>query len=120
MPILSEQPILIPSTPEEVYPHQWIYNFIVHSPTVDTGTVKIQLLPYNAETKQLGSGVYMETIDTNDLWLAVSEVPEVGRAMATIFNALGPLKEWIKTKNTQVQPEVVEEVQPEVVEEANI
>ena len=45
MAIQPEQPIVVPAVPEKTYTEQWVYNLVVHAPTLTTGNVRIELLP---------------------------------------------------------------------------
>lgn len=121
MPINNPNPVTIPPTPEVVYPHIWLYNIIIHAPTVNSGRITIETLPYNADTQSIGSGDYVQKIETTEMWRAVSEVPEVQVAMNAIFAAIEPLKNWIDAQNQPpVVPDVVVEEPDVVVEEPDI
>lgn len=87
--IITTEPI-----PAKEFPHLWLYNILVHAPSVTTGSITIETLPYNSETQEIGSGSNMVSIQTDDLWKAVNEVPEVAQAMGAIFNAVEVLREW--------------------------
>jgi hypothetical protein len=110
MPIVNPNPVVVPPTPEVVYPYIWLYNIMIHAPAIDTGRITIETLPYNADSQAIGGGDYIQTIQTDQLWKAVAEVPEVAAAMQAIIDAVEPLNNWI---NLQNQPPVV----PEVIEE---
>jgi len=113
MPINNPNPVIIPPTPEIVYPHIWLYNISVHAPTVNSGRITIETLPYNADTQSIGSRDRFQMIETDRLWSAVAEVPEVAIAMQAIIDAVMPLKNWIDAQN---QPPMI----PDVVEESDI
>jgi hypothetical protein len=109
MPITNPNPIIIPPTPEVTYPHIWLYNVMIHAPSIDTGRITVEALPYNADTQSIASGDYVQKIETSDLWKAVEEVPEVEQAMQAILAAVVPLKNWIDLQNQPlVVPDVVE------------
>ena len=110
MPIINPNPVVIPPTPEVTYPHIWLYNVMIHAPSIDTGRITVEALPYNADTQSIASGDYVQRMETDQLWKAVAEVPEVAAAMQAIIDAVVPLKNWIDLQN---QPPVV----PDVVEE---
>ena len=111
MPIANPNPVTVPSTPEVVYPYIWLYNIIVHAPSTTTGRITIETLPYNGDSQAIGSGEYIQTIQTDQLWKAVAEVPEVAQAMQAIIDAVVPLKNWIDLQNQlPVVSDVVEEV----------
>jgi hypothetical protein len=102
MPIIPEHPIVVPPVPGETYTEQWIYNLVVHSPAINSGRVQIQLLPFDPTVPKIGPGELLENIETDRLWDAVAEVPEVAAAMQAVLDAVGPLRAWIAA---QVEPE---------------
>jgi hypothetical protein len=109
MPIIPEQPIVVPPVPGETYTEQWIYNLVVHSPAINSGRVQIQLLPFDPTVPKIGPGELLENIETDRLWDAVAEVPEVAAAMQAVLAAVGPLRAWIAA---QVEPESEPEPEP--------
>jgi hypothetical protein len=110
MPIIPEQPIVVPAIPAETYTEQWIYNLVVHSPAINSGRVQIQLLPFDPTVPKIGPGELLENIETDRLWDAIAEVPEVAAAMQAVLAAVGPLRAWIAA---QVEPEPEPEPEPE-------
>jgi hypothetical protein len=112
MPIIPDQPIVVPPVPGETYTEQWIYNLVVHSPAINSGRVQIQLLPFDPVTPKIGPGELLENIETDRLWDAVAEVPEVAAAMQAVLDAVEPLRAWIAAQNAP-QPEPEPEPEPE-------
>lgn len=104
MPITPEQPIVVPPQAGVTFDQQWIYNLVVHAPSVDSGRVLIELLPFAAEAQTIGSSQHIEVIQTDQLWKAAAEVPEVAAAMQAVINCVGPLRNWIKAQAEQPQP----------------
>ena len=105
MPIANETPLVLPPTPGEAFPHLWLYGITVLAPTVSTGAITIDALPFNADTGRMASGDHVQRIQTDQLWLAAQQVPEVGAAIAAIVAAFDPLKAWIAAKEaTAAQP----------------
>ena len=51
--VLSPNPITIPAQAEKSYPDLWIRNFSIVAPTVSSGNVRIELLPYNDSTEEI-------------------------------------------------------------------
>lgn len=98
MPLTNPTPVIIPPVEEKQFPHLWLSNIIIHAPAIDRGRVVIETLPYNGTTYEIGSGQDMVSIQTDDLWSAVQEVPEVAQAMGAIFLAIEPLRAWIAAK----------------------
>jgi hypothetical protein len=111
MPIIPDQPIVVPPVPGETYTEQWIYNLVVHSPAINSGRVQIQLLPFDPVAPKIGPGELLENIETDRLWDAVAEVPEVAAAMQAVLDAVGPLRAWIAAQ--AVVPELEPEAEPE-------
>jgi hypothetical protein len=101
MPIIPDQPIVVPPVPGETYTEQWIYNLVVHSPAINSGRVQIQLLPFDPTVPKIGPGELLENIETDRLWDAVAEVPEVAAAMQAVLASVEPLRAWIAA---QVEP----------------
>ena len=115
MPIIPDQPIVVPPVPGETYTEQWIYNLVVHSPAINSGRVQIQLLPFDPVAPKIGPGELLENIETDRLWDAVSEVPEVAAAMQAVLDAVGPLRAWIAAQSVvpEPEPELEEELESE-------
>lgn len=99
MPITPEQPIVVPPQAGVTFDQQWIYNLVVHSPTVDSGRVLIELLPFSASEHAIGSSQHLEVIQTDQFWKAAAEVPEVAAAMQAVINCVGPLRNWVKAQS---------------------
>jgi hypothetical protein len=110
MPIIPDQPIVVPPVPGETYTEQWIYNLVVHSPAINSGRVQIQLLPFDPVAPKIGPGELLENIETDRLWDAVAEVPEVAAAMQAVLAAVEPLRAWIAA---QVEPAPPAELEAE-------
>ena len=99
--IPNPNPVVTEPVPVKEYPHLWLYNINIHVPSITTGRISVETLPYNSDTGEIGSGANMVTIQTSDLWDAVQEVPEVQAAMQSIFAALEPLRSWISAKEAE-------------------
>jgi hypothetical protein len=113
MPIIPEQPIIVPPVPGETYTEQWIYNLVVHSPAINSGRVQIQLLPFDPVAPKIGPGELLENIETDRLWDAIAEVPEVAAAMQAVLAAVGPLRAWIAAQVVVPEPEPESEPEAE-------
>ena len=105
MPLINQTPTTIAAIPEKTFPHAWIYNMSTHAPTTTSGRIALDILPYNAETDELGKGVDKETISTDELWLAIEQVPELSQAMAAILTAVGPLRTWVAARKVELEAE---------------
>jgi hypothetical protein len=113
MPIIPDQPIVVPPVPGETYTEQWIYNLVVHSPAINSGRVQIQLLPFDPTVPKIGPGELLENIESDKLWDAVAGVPEVAAAMQAVLVAIGPLRAWIAAQ-VEPEPEPEPEAEPEL------
>jgi hypothetical protein len=111
-PITPDQPIVVPPIPGETYTEQWIYNLVVHSPAINSGRVQIQLLPFDPLAPKIGPGDLLENIETDRLWEAVAEVPEVAAAMQAVLAAVGPLRAWIAAQSVVPEPAPEPEAEP--------
>jgi hypothetical protein len=100
MPIPNPNPVITPPIPAQDFEDLWLYNISIHSPSVSSGLISVETLPYNSEAQQIGPSKYMVPIYTDQLWKAVSEVPEVAAAMNAIFAAIEPLRAWCELQNT--------------------
>lgn len=76
----------------------------VNAPSVTEGSVAISLLPFDPTNQLIGDGKLLETVQTDQLWQAAAEVPEVAAAMQAVINCVGPLRAWIKNQAEQPQP----------------
>ena len=97
----NPNPVVTEPVPVKEYPHLWLYNINVHVPTPTSGRVSIETLPYNSDTQEIGSGNNAVVIQTDDMWRAIQEVPEVAQVMASIFAAIEPLRNWIAEKEAE-------------------
>ncbi len=98
MAINNETTVVVPAVtavPEKSFPHLWLTDINVQAKTTTLGSLNIEAVPYNGETGEVADNTAVDTIYTENLWLAVQEVPEVALAMQAIFNAVEPLKAWI-------------------------
>lgn len=106
MPILSDTLLEIPATKKKVFNELFIYNLVVHAPSASTGKIRIELLPFDSKTGDLGPSENMLTVETNDLWECVAEVPEVQTAFGAIIAAIPAVKTWVaaqeELKNNRV------------------
>lgn len=114
MPIPAKNPIQLNPIPAKVLDILWIYNLSIHCPSTSNGTVKIACLPMSSATGELGPINLMQMVQTDDLFSAVNEVPEVAAAFQAVINAVAPLQAWINAKNSPLTPEPTPEPTPEL------
>jgi len=110
MAIPNPNPVVIPPvTEEKTYPHLWITNMRVRSPSLTSGSFMLEICPYNGET-----GEILNTDSKRiffDLWDAVRDVPEAAQAMQAVFNSVPHILAWLERPN---EPEaVVESPEPD-------
>ena len=95
MPIPAPSTVSIPAAPAKELPDQWIYNLLVHAPTVSSARVAIELLPYNASERNIGPADLMESLATDSFFQCVQEVPEALAAYTAVMAAVNPIREWL-------------------------
>ena len=105
MLIPHPKPLEIPATPAKIFPHVWLYSVMARVPSMDSGSIRIETLPCNVATGEIANGDFMVPIQTDKLWQAAAEVPEVAAAMGAIFTAVGPLRKWIEAQNSTAPTE---------------
>lgn len=108
MAIIAPTPIVVPPIPEKTFTDQWIYNLLVHSPAVGTGSVSIELLPYDPIQQEIGQGSFAQTVQTDKLWQAIAEVPEVALAFQAVIDCVEPLRAWVSAQTDTVTDPIVE------------
>ena len=89
----NTQPIVIPAVEQKEFPHLWLNNIHIHVPSRTQGMAIISISPYNSQTQEIGEGT-VKNIVIDDLWKAISEVPEAAVAMSAILAAIEPLETW--------------------------
>lgn len=100
MPIPNPTPLIIPPTPGEEYDSLWLHNIMINAPTINSGKIGIETLPYDPTNQKLADISFLTSITTDNLWGAVNEVPEVASAMNAIFMAVDPLIKWIESNQS--------------------
>lgn len=104
MPIPIPEIIQTPPIPAKIFDILWIYNLSIFCPNTSRGTVKISCLPMSSSTGELGTSEQLITIQTDDLFQAVHQVPEVAVAFQAVINSVAPLREWIAARNAPPEP----------------
>ena len=94
MVINNETPVIVPPSEPKVYPHLWIKKLDISAPTPQTGRLYAELVPFNAETQEIGPIEYSQIIRIENLWQAVQEIPEVAYAFQAILSCVEPIKAW--------------------------
>jgi hypothetical protein len=91
MPIQNTSPITIPASEEIVFDSLWISRIIIDTPNAKSeGTALIEVVPYNADKKEILSQPRHFQIE--NLWQKVQETPEFSEAMAKIIQVVQMLE----------------------------
>ena len=98
-------PVITEAVEAKEFNELWLTNISIHAPSLTAGRITIESIPYNEAEQDLGSGKDMVAITTNELWLAVEEVPEIAQAMGAIFAAVGPLRDWVAAREALLAEE---------------
>jgi len=109
MALPNPNPTTTPPVEEKTFPDLWLSNISIKAPSLAAGAITIDTIPYNEEEQELGSGQDMVAITTDELWLAVQEVPEVAQAMGAIFAAIDPLRTWVDARAVALAEELAED-----------
>lgn len=99
--IQAEQTITIPAVEEKQFNEQWVYNLIVHAPSLNSGRVSVELLPYNSQTGELGPADLLQSFSTDKLWEAIQEVPEMAAAFNAVIAAVPAMKAWLTVQEEE-------------------
>jgi hypothetical protein len=112
-PIPAKEELVKPATVEKRFSSYWVRNFQVRasSPT-EKGTFYIELLPYNAETKEVDATNPKEL--QGDLWELVSGSPKSAVALGAVFAAVPEIEAFIDAQKAAAAAEAPQpEPQPE-------
>ena len=98
--LFFDEPIVAPPQPPKAYPIVWIRNLQIqaHNPSGE-GHLYLEIVPM-AEDRELLYSATME-LKTDELYRAMSEVPELAQAFGAILVAVKPLKAWIEAQQSQ-------------------
>ena len=108
MPILAPETVTVPPVAEKTFPHQWVYNLLVHAPSISEGRIVFELLPFNGTSGEIGPSANLETLSTDKAFLCLAEVPEVAAAFAAISAAIDPFRQWIAAQSEEELEELPE------------
>lgn len=113
MQIPSETPFVSAPAAPKTYPDLWLYSLCVLAPSIDSGRIELETLPFDYSTKEI-SPEGKQTVRTDQLWSAIEEVPEVAQAFAAVAAAVPALKAWLAAKEAAAaqQTEPGEEAHP--------
>lgn len=96
--IPNPTPVITDPVPSKTYDELWIYSLTAISPTVDSGRISIELLPYNRTLNELGPSDAKVAISTDRFFQALQEVPELAAAFNAVIAAVPATRAWIEAQ----------------------
>lgn len=108
LPIIPlDEPVVVPEVAARTYSLVWLRALHVSTIPADIGTgagsIEITICPMAAD----GSGDILsearEVIQTDEMWLAISQVPEVAQAIGANLAAAIALKAWVKARKEELE-----------------
>ena len=99
MAIPNKKPLTIPASESQTFDAIWLTDIRILSPGLSQGSIRIKHQPFDSLTGGIGHKDHTRIIQTGELWLASSEVPEVAAAMQAVFAAVPALEAWLDSKN---------------------
>ena len=93
--LLLDNPITVPPTIQKTFGIVWIYNLTIraHDPKGE-GLLEVEIYPMSND-KELLTTDGPTSIRTEELYRAMSEVPELSAAFEAILSAVKPTQAWI-------------------------
>lgn len=86
-----------PAVEAQTFDKAWIYNLSAHAPTVGSGSLRLELLPFDGE--KIGPASGMVTFSSDKLFEVLAEVPEADAAFEAITKAVPALLAYQKAKD---------------------
>jgi len=96
--IPSPNPVTIPAEGVKTFPDLWIHSFNIIVPSLSTGYVRLELLPYNASVPEILGGVPTTVLDL-PLEYALSAVPTIQTIFDTLYNSISSFQTAFDTFN---------------------
>ena len=118
-PIPRNEPFVVPAQPEETFDSVWLRSINIYAPNTaeadpTQGSINVEMLPYDAESKKVLSTPDNEGVEyinipnrTNGrkpFWQCIDEVPEAAAAMDAIIAAIPAIREWANTPPPEPDP----------------
>ena len=118
-PIPRNEPFVVPAQPEETFDSVWLRSINIYAPNTaeadpTQGSINVEMLPYDAESKKVLSTPDNEGVEyinipnrTNGrkpFWQCIDEVPEAAAAMYAIIAAIPAIREWANTPPPEPDP----------------
>jgi len=92
MPIILNQPVVVPATQEKVFDGLFVTNLMINCDS-SFGTAHITYCPYNTSTGEILKEKKGD-IFINNFWECVQQVPQAATAMNAVLSAIVPIKNW--------------------------
>lgn len=92
MPIILNQPVVVPATQEKVFDGLFVTDLMINCDS-NTGTAHISYCPFNTTTGEILKE-QQKNIFINDFWKCIQQVPQAATAMSTVLSAVIPIKNW--------------------------
>ena len=99
--ITNPTPIVTEAVPLKTYDELWIYSLNAISPTTSSGSITIELLPYNRSLNELGPSNARIVLSTDKFFEALEQVPELTAAFQAVIAAIPAPRQWIADKAEQ-------------------
>jgi len=87
----------IPAVKAQTFDKAWIYNLSAHAPTTSSGSLRLELLPFDGAT--LGPASGLVTFSSDKLFEVLAAVPEAGAAFEAITQAIPALLAYQKAQD---------------------
>ena len=91
----------VPAVKAQTFDKAWIYNLSAHAPTTSSGSLRLELLPFDGATLGPASGLI--TFTTDKLFEVLAAVPEAAAAFDAITKAVPALLAYQKAQDALKQ-----------------
>lgn len=100
--ITLPEPIQLPS---KTYDSVFVQRLTVIATGPQTGSVFVELRPYNSATGEIAPEELTKKMETGELSLALEEVPEMLAAYNAVLTAVPPMQVWSEARQTILEEE---------------
>ena len=87
----------VPAVKAQTFDKAWIYTLVAHAPTTSSGTLRLELLPFDGQTLGPSSGLI--TFTSDKLFEVLAAVPEAAIAFEAITKAVPALLAYQKAQD---------------------
>lgn len=94
--ILRETTFETPAVEAQAFDKDWIYMLVAHAPTTSSGTLRLELVPFDGQT--LGPSSGMVKFESDKLFEVLAAVPEAALAFEMITRAVPALLAYQKAQ----------------------